>query len=228
MFVGLDDWDIIAPVDVPQHRIYNLVDKNSILGTLTGSISSGVGKTFSNMQRAMGKIAYYIGQTLLKHNDSNSFQPITSFWRKYQDRKTPIDFILLSVDTWLLVCCVTHIQKTSKYGHGQTNIIHIFIPVKDLDFNSSPTSCLLPMGETKSPDFRSRFRISPDLHAISLKSTNLCGFTEVMAWPKPIDRVTYLLKMTTYYGLGNYHTQWLLFIKDKQRLFHHFYYHLPT
>ncbi|KAK3103717.1 hypothetical protein FSP39_021297, partial [Pinctada imbricata] len=77
---GLDDWDIIAPVDVPQHRIYNLMDKNSLLGSLTGTISSGVGKTFSSMQRAMG----FKGEDDSKYKPSK--QPMTDHeFRNYMD-----------------------------------------------------------------------------------------------------------------------------------------------
>ncbi|XP_022299236.2 uncharacterized protein LOC111108042 [Crassostrea virginica] len=50
---GLDDWDIIAPVDVPRYKMSSLLEKN-ILGTLTGTLSSGMGKTLTHMQRAMG------------------------------------------------------------------------------------------------------------------------------------------------------------------------------
>ena len=52
----LDDWDVIAPTDIPQHRISSLLDKNSLLGTITSNISSQVGRTMSSMQRAMGKL----------------------------------------------------------------------------------------------------------------------------------------------------------------------------
>ncbi|KAL8575507.1 hypothetical protein ACOMHN_013058 [Nucella lapillus] len=50
----LDDWDVIAPAEVPQARISSLLDKNSLLGAITSNISSHVGKTMSSMQRAMG------------------------------------------------------------------------------------------------------------------------------------------------------------------------------
>ncbi|XP_061187762.1 uncharacterized protein LOC133195824 [Saccostrea echinata] len=50
---GLDDWDIIAPVDVPQYKMSSFLERN-ILGSLTGTLSSGMGKTLTQMQRAMG------------------------------------------------------------------------------------------------------------------------------------------------------------------------------
>nr|KAG5708456.1 hypothetical protein BaRGS_026183 [Batillaria attramentaria] len=50
----LDDWDVIAPTEIPQHRITSLLDRNSLLGAITSNISSQVGKTMSSMQRAMG------------------------------------------------------------------------------------------------------------------------------------------------------------------------------
>lgn len=50
---GLDDWDIIAPVDVPRYKMSSLLERN-ILGTLTGTLSSGMGKTLTHMQRAIG------------------------------------------------------------------------------------------------------------------------------------------------------------------------------
>lgn len=54
VITGLDDWDIIAPVDVPRYKMSSLLEKN-ILGTLTGTLSSGMGKTLTHMQRAMGE-----------------------------------------------------------------------------------------------------------------------------------------------------------------------------
>ena len=53
---SMDEWDVIAPVDVPQHKIANIIERNSLLGTITGTITSGVGKTVNSMQRAMGKL----------------------------------------------------------------------------------------------------------------------------------------------------------------------------
>jgi len=52
---GLDDWDIIAPVDVPQYKVSNLMEKNSIFGALTGAVSNLGGRTVSHMQKVMGK-----------------------------------------------------------------------------------------------------------------------------------------------------------------------------
>ena len=52
IFAGLDDWDIIGPVDFPQQKTQGYLDGNSLLGTLT----SQVGKTVSrSMQKVMGK-----------------------------------------------------------------------------------------------------------------------------------------------------------------------------
>ncbi|XP_033745218.1 TBC1 domain family member 25-like isoform X3 [Pecten maximus] len=65
---GLDDWDIIAPVDVPQYKVSNLVERNSILGSLTGTISNQVGRTVSHMQRVMG----------LRHEDEQRYRPSKS------------------------------------------------------------------------------------------------------------------------------------------------------
>ncbi|XP_069101136.1 uncharacterized protein [Argopecten irradians] len=65
---GLDDWDIIAPVDVPQYKVSNLVERNSILGNLTGTISNQVGRTVSHMQRVMG----------LRNEDEQRYRPSKS------------------------------------------------------------------------------------------------------------------------------------------------------
>ncbi|XP_064604846.1 TBC1 domain family member 25-like isoform X2 [Liolophura sinensis] len=50
---GLDDWDIIAPVDIPQHRFSTLIEKSSFLNSITGTISSQVERTVSQMQKVM-------------------------------------------------------------------------------------------------------------------------------------------------------------------------------
>ncbi|PVD24774.1 hypothetical protein C0Q70_15260 [Pomacea canaliculata] len=50
----LDDWDVIARAEIPQHRITSILDKSSLLGTITSNITSQVGRTMSTMQRAMG------------------------------------------------------------------------------------------------------------------------------------------------------------------------------
>lgn len=51
----LEDWDVIAPAEIPHHRITSLLDKNSILGSITGTITQNLGKTVNTVQRAMGK-----------------------------------------------------------------------------------------------------------------------------------------------------------------------------
>ena len=55
VFVGLEDWDIVANKDVPHHRISQLIDKNSLLGSITGTITNHVGKTVSQVSKAMGE-----------------------------------------------------------------------------------------------------------------------------------------------------------------------------
>ncbi|XP_059169134.1 TBC1 domain family member 25-like [Physella acuta] len=50
----LEDWDVIAPAEIPHHRITSLLDKNSILGSITGTITQNLGKTVNSVQRAMG------------------------------------------------------------------------------------------------------------------------------------------------------------------------------
>ena len=54
----MEDWDVIAPADIPQHKISSLLDKNSFLFSLTGSISQNIGRTVNSMQKAMGKIRF--------------------------------------------------------------------------------------------------------------------------------------------------------------------------
>ncbi|ESO90560.1 hypothetical protein LOTGIDRAFT_62468, partial [Lottia gigantea] len=51
---GLDDWDVIAPTDIPQHKVSTIADKGSILYSITGTISSQIGRSVTSMQRAMG------------------------------------------------------------------------------------------------------------------------------------------------------------------------------
>ena len=51
----MEDWDVIAPADIPQHKISSLLDKNSFLFSITGSISQNIGRTVNSMQKAMGK-----------------------------------------------------------------------------------------------------------------------------------------------------------------------------
>lgn len=64
---GLDDWDIIAPVDVPRYKMSSLLERN-ILGTLTGTLSSGMGKTLTHVQRAMGECSSKCTFTYNKRN----------------------------------------------------------------------------------------------------------------------------------------------------------------
>lgn len=66
---GLDDWDIIAPVDVPRYKMSSLLERN-ILGTLTGTLSSGMGKTLTHVQRAMGECSSKCTCTCNKRNIS--------------------------------------------------------------------------------------------------------------------------------------------------------------
>ncbi|XP_046334579.1 TBC1 domain family member 25-like isoform X1 [Haliotis rufescens] len=63
---GLDDWDVIAPADIPQHKVTNILDKASLLGAITGTITSQVGKTMTTVQRAMG----------LKQTDEELYRPM--------------------------------------------------------------------------------------------------------------------------------------------------------
>ncbi|CAL1544918.1 unnamed protein product [Lymnaea stagnalis] len=54
----LEDWDVIAPAEIPQHRITSLLDK-SLFGTITGTITQNLGKTVTSVKTAIG----------LKHTD---------------------------------------------------------------------------------------------------------------------------------------------------------------
>ncbi|CAG5132877.1 unnamed protein product [Candidula unifasciata] len=54
LFEDLEDWDVIAPVEIPHHQLLGLVDKHSILSAVTGSITHKLVRTVSSMQRAMG------------------------------------------------------------------------------------------------------------------------------------------------------------------------------
>ena len=49
---ALEDWDIIAPVEIPQYRL-GFLNKGTLLGNITGHIASGVEKTRSQMQKVM-------------------------------------------------------------------------------------------------------------------------------------------------------------------------------
>ncbi|CAH1783631.1 unnamed protein product [Owenia fusiformis] len=51
---GLDDWDIVAPGDIGTNRLSQLVEKSSLLGSITASVSSQMGKTVSTVQQALG------------------------------------------------------------------------------------------------------------------------------------------------------------------------------
>ena len=54
----MDDWDVVAPTEVaPKQLNSNLgLDKASFLGSLTGAVTAHVGKTVSQMSKAMGKL----------------------------------------------------------------------------------------------------------------------------------------------------------------------------
>ena len=55
MIVGLEDWDIVRPTDVsPKSVSAQLLEKSGILGNITGSISTHVGKTVSQAAKVMG------------------------------------------------------------------------------------------------------------------------------------------------------------------------------
>ena len=90
-----------------------------------------------------------------------------------------------------LICSSVPPADLSGQGHknkgGKTpRVIH----VKSLDFGGevsglcTPSPCAIsPEGETKSPDFRLRLRISPDLHVIHLKVTKF--FVLQQSWLGP-------------------------------------------
>ncbi|KAK3579389.1 hypothetical protein CHS0354_029697 [Potamilus streckersoni] len=65
---GLEDWDVIAPADIPQYRMITWLGRDSLLGSITGSISTHVGKTMSQMQKVIG----------LKIEDESQFRPLKS------------------------------------------------------------------------------------------------------------------------------------------------------
>ncbi|KAL4226691.1 hypothetical protein ACF0H5_014671 [Mactra antiquata] len=64
---ALEDWDIIAPVEIPQYRMPFLY-KSTFLGNITGTISNKVEKTVSQVQRVMG----------IKSEDDLQYRPIKS------------------------------------------------------------------------------------------------------------------------------------------------------
>ncbi|XP_045164728.2 TBC1 domain family member 25-like [Mercenaria mercenaria] len=63
----LEDWDIIAPVEIPQYRMAFL-DKGTFLGNITGTISNRVERTVSHVQRVIG----------MKSEDEQQYRPIKS------------------------------------------------------------------------------------------------------------------------------------------------------
>lgn len=63
----LEDWDIIAPVEIPQYRMAFL-DKGTFLGNITGTITNRVERTVSQVQRAIG----------MKSEDEQQYRPIKS------------------------------------------------------------------------------------------------------------------------------------------------------
>ena len=53
---GMEDWDVVAPTEVA-HKQQNSnlgLDKASFLGSLTGAVTAQVGKTVSQMSKAIG------------------------------------------------------------------------------------------------------------------------------------------------------------------------------
>ena len=97
------------------------------------------------------------------------------------------------------------------------------IPVKSPDFFLGGGGLRIlypvsPLSRTPPPplNFRSRLRISADLLAISLYKI-IC-FYSMQLWHGPSQLIgTFLLKMITDEGSDDYHKQWLLLIKDKQK-----------
>ena len=56
VLTGLEDWDIVRPADVsPKSVSAQLLEKTGILGNITGSITTQVGKTVSQAAKVMGK-----------------------------------------------------------------------------------------------------------------------------------------------------------------------------
>ena len=53
---GLEEWDVVAPTDVTtnQQRSNLGLERNSFLGSLTGAVTAHVGKTVSQVSKAMG------------------------------------------------------------------------------------------------------------------------------------------------------------------------------
>ena len=67
-----------------------------------------------------------------------------------------------------------------------------------------------------------KFKIIPDLLIDSTESNKIICFTAVMASQSQLIS-NYLPKITTDVGFSNYHKQYLLLIKDKQKLYQNFY-----
>ena len=52
----MEDWDVVAPTEVAaKQQGNNLGLDRSFLGSLTGAVSAQVGKTVSQMTKAMGQ-----------------------------------------------------------------------------------------------------------------------------------------------------------------------------
>ena len=55
-FLGMEDWDVVAPTEVAtKQQSTNLGLDRSFLGSLTGVVSAHVGKTVSQVTKAMGR-----------------------------------------------------------------------------------------------------------------------------------------------------------------------------
>ena len=51
---GLDDWDIVNRVDAPLQQRLRMLDKSGLIGSITGTITSSVGKTVSHCHQGYG------------------------------------------------------------------------------------------------------------------------------------------------------------------------------
>ena len=57
----MEDWDVVAPTEVAtKQQGNNLGLDRSFLGSLTGAVSAHVGKTVSQMTKAMGKLLHFM------------------------------------------------------------------------------------------------------------------------------------------------------------------------
>ncbi len=57
----MEDWDVVAPTEVAtnqQNRSNLGLDRASFLGSLTGSLTAHVGKTVSQVSKAMGALNF--------------------------------------------------------------------------------------------------------------------------------------------------------------------------